>query len=84
MQTRGRSYTSGTEGEEVSPGLKALEGIELYVRGLIADARADLKELEKKDHPNPMVVPAVRARLRAKVNAYKEVLQYIKEGKEII
>lgn len=77
MQTRGRRYTGSAQSEESSPHLKVLVDIEVYVRGLIDEINADLKDLEaaaatpKNDN--------VKIRLLSKKSAYKDVLQFIKE-----
>jgi hypothetical protein len=62
--------------------LSALRGIELYVRALIKEVNEDLDDLEKV--PETLRWTATRTRLLAKKHAYKEVLQYIKDGKGIL
>jgi hypothetical protein len=80
MQAHRRTYTRSTEGQEASPGLAALRGIEIYVRGLINEVKWDLDKLEN----NPGASGLEKAELRAQHRAYKEVLQYIKDGRGII
>lgn len=81
MSYSGRTYTRST-GEEVSPSLRGLNELEVYVRGLINEVNADLKDLDKAD-PNPRWNGS-RIRLQAKKHAYKDVLQFIKDGKGIL
>jgi hypothetical protein len=80
MQIRGRAYTRSTKDKEVSPGLAALSGIEIYVRGLINEVKWDLDKLENNQGASDLE----KVELRAQHRAYKEVLQYIKDGRGII
>lgn len=85
MSDSGRTYTRSSEGQ--SPGLIALKGIEKYVRGLIAEVNSDLKDLDEKiatEQAHAAHHERVRSRLQAKKHAYKDVLQYIKDGKGIL
>ncbi len=66
MQIRGRSYSAGHQSE----GMRALQGIEEYVRSLRDEIRED--SFHKTD-----------AVARAKKELIKEVLQYIKDMKDI-
>ena len=86
MSDSGRTYTRGAEEQDV--GLKALKGIEKYVRGLIAEVNSDLKDLDElvsadQSHSAPHH-DRVRSRLQARKHAYKDVLQYIKDGRGIL
>ncbi len=78
MSYSGRTYTRST-GQEVSPDLRGLNELEVYVRGLINEVNSDLRDLEGVA-PNERW-DASRIRLLAKKHAYKDVLQFIKDGK---
>lgn len=86
MQTRGRRYTTSANGKELSPGLQAMAGIEVYVRSLLDEIKRDLEDIDKlpgeaqSTEKNRMV----RLRLLSKKSAYKDVLQYIKESRGVI
>ena len=87
MSDSGRAYTRGASGAEVSPGLLALKGIEKYVRGLIAEVNSDLKDLELPEASmthSAARAAAVKSKLLARKHAYREVLQFIKDGKGIL
>jgi len=86
MQTRGRRYTTGADGKELSPVVQAMEGIEVYVRSLLDEIKKDLEDIEKLpaedqySEKNKMV----KIRLLSKKSAYKDVLQYIKDSRGLI
>lgn len=75
MSLRRRGYTGDAQDENVSEGMKALRGIETYIRGMLDEVYHDLGSA-----PNGLY----RTRLQAKKEAYQDVLQYIKEGQGIL